>query len=202
MDHIQLILRMKLSFSKNCGCYPTCTYITWSQLLTCQCVGDWHHISRDLILHTTRLTVCWPLSLIQTCCGNLDIICVNITSPGLCQSDVPLCATAKAVTRKHQMKRQWKAKIRLNKQPCLSAVCIREAEQARLLPRRCFSFLRHSGGSEMEEGNNRLRERGRRGWSRSEGICCIISLQCCSIDLRTDPCRRRAPASHLWRCDI
>lgn len=45
------------------------------------------------------------------------------------------------------------------------------------------------------EGNNRLRGRRRRGESRTEGICWIISLQCCSIDLRMDPCRHGALAS-------
>lgn len=30
---------------------------------------------------------------------------------------------------------------------------------------------------------------GEGGGSRTEGICWIISLQCCSIDLGTDPCR-------------
>lgn len=50
------------------------------------------------------------------------------------------------------------------------------------------------------EGNNRLRKRRRRGESRTEGICWIISLQCCSIDLRMDPCRHRALASRPCRC--
>ena len=50
------------------------------------------------------------------------------------------------------------------------------------------------------EGNNRLRERRRRGESRTEGICWIISLQCCSIDLRMDPRRHRALASRPCRC--
>lgn len=51
------------------------------------------------------------------------------------------------------------------------------------------------------EGNNRLRERRRRrGESRTEGICWIISLQCCSIDLRMDPHRQRALVSHPFRC--
>ena len=50
------------------------------------------------------------------------------------------------------------------------------------------------------EGNNRLRGRRRRGESRTEGICWIISLQCCSIDLRMDPRRHRALASRPCRC--
>lgn len=61
------------------------------------------------------------------------------------------------VSRKHQMKRQRKAKksstaefhLSLNKQPCLSAVCIREAERAQHCRGfSCFSFLQRSGGSE------------------------------------------------------
>lgn len=50
------------------------------------------------------------------------------------------------------------------------------------------------------EGINRLRGRRRRGESRTEGICWIISLQCCSIDLRMDPHRHRALASCPCRC--
>lgn len=50
------------------------------------------------------------------------------------------------------------------------------------------------------EGTNRLRERRRRGESRTEGICWIISLQCCSIDLRMDPRRHGALASRPCRC--
>lgn len=50
------------------------------------------------------------------------------------------------------------------------------------------------------EGNNRLRRKGRRrGESRTEGICWIISLQCCSIDLRLDPCGHGALASRPCR---
>ncbi len=50
------------------------------------------------------------------------------------------------------------------------------------------------------EGINRLKERRRRGESRTEGICWIISLQCCSIDLRMDPRRHRALAACPFRC--
>lgn len=50
------------------------------------------------------------------------------------------------------------------------------------------------------EGNNRLRERRRRGESKTEGICWIISLQCCSIDLRRDPRRHGALESRPFRC--
>ena len=50
------------------------------------------------------------------------------------------------------------------------------------------------------EGTNRLKRKRRRGESWTEGICCIISLQSCSIDLRMDPCRQRALASRPCRC--
>lgn len=48
--------------------------------------------------------------------------------------------------------------LSLNKQPCLSVVCIREAEQARRCRVfSCFSFLQRSGRS--ESGRDRGQER-------------------------------------------
>ncbi|TWW60053.1 hypothetical protein D4764_05G0001430 [Takifugu flavidus] len=58
------------------------------------------------------------------------------------------------------------------------------------------------------EGNYRPKERRRRRRRRrggggggkgsgTEGICWIISLQCCSIDLRMDPCCRGSGTSPM-----
>lgn len=75
---------------------------------------------------------------------------LRVLPPRLWQKNRTVCQEN---TRWKGSERQKSSKaefhLSLNKQPCLSAVCIREAERAwRCCGFSCFSFLQHSGGSE------------------------------------------------------
>lgn len=57
----------------------------------------------------------------------------------------------------------------LNKQPCLSVVCIREAEQAqRRRVFSCFSFLQRSGGSESGRDGGQQQIEGKKEEGREQ----------------------------------
>lgn len=66
-----------------------------------------------------------------------------------------------AVKGKYQAKAEFH--LSLNKQPCLSVVCIREAERAqRRRVFSCFSFLQRSGGSESGRDRGQQQTEGKK----------------------------------------